>query len=655
MNYRVITGEDIDRSYIAKLYKIDCTVYEEKYWGELVNMERRYVRNRKSFVIIEDVPGHPVGYINFLLTNDELWEEIVETGDIIRDDDIAPEELREKFEGEDNNLFIISVVILPDYRGKEAASALTDGFIKYLNKIQKEDDCKIKAISGTAVSEDGQKFLRRLNFRCVREVKDLEEGSAPDLVFVCDGDYLENLLKGKIYIKSYKDDVFLFLPFADNERNLKLKNKLTRDGKDHIPGEDEEPAHSLYEQLDDYLRYEYKNEDAIEELERYYLGKFPVLVTSDTYEFEKVKGLSVPDAEIWEEIGEVEAYMFLQALEVSHLYVLMIYIPNCKYSSSQLEDQLSHGCIKIRHELGVDSKGRHLYKDLTDLLKEKYGLIPCGQGKTILCMNKKPADEQEFINILAAETYMSYRQDFYVNNEILREIAGNDLAVYDYYHVYMTENVVAFILNEYNECTEQERTDYIASYIFIVELMMLQNAAMNKLLIKVDNALANEGDVSYVYISKLYKDYSRIIPFCDIRNFMYYGTQMEAKHIKAAFENDELHAAYNDQQAALEQIVDMTSAEEERRNNAIINIAAIILSVVQIKEFVVLLLNEFYFKINVPGEPGDNTFNVILFGGSIIVIALYFIRRQRRNYNRLSGLGGSGKRRKNRRQGEDDE
>ena len=203
MEYKVIYGEYLDSSYVGdKLYAIDCAVYEEKYWGVPENMVARFERNKKSFVVIEDTPGHPVGYIGFLLTGDALWNDIIKDGDTIRDDDIRPDELLDKFEGDDNKLFVISVVILPDHRGREAVSILTDGFIDYLNKIQEEDNCKITAITGTAVSEDGQKFLKRLNFRFYREVGDLGDNPEDkDIVFLCDGDGIKRLLDHELNLK----------------------------------------------------------------------------------------------------------------------------------------------------------------------------------------------------------------------------------------------------------------------------------------------------------------------------------------------------------------------------------------------------------------------------------------------------------------------
>ena len=142
------------------------------------------------------------------------------------------------------------------------------------------------------------------------------------------------------------------------------------------------------------------------------------------------------------------------------------------------------------------------------------------------------------------------------------------------------------------------------------------------------------------YITTVQPAATKVLPICDNRNFIYYGTQMEADRIKKAFENDELHEMYDEQKESLQQIVDMTSANEERRNSTIINVAATILAVVQIKEFVVLLFDLFYKKIGVPNEPGNHTFDVLLFGVTMIIILVFVILRGKRRYDRISSLGG---------------
>lgn len=194
-NFEVFTGEDTESSILNDIMYIDTSVYEEEYVGCIENIQSRFDAENRSLVCIkEKTTGKLAGYINFFPVTDALWEEIIETGTQIRDDDIRADEIKPFVKGEESNLFIISIVILPEYRkSKDAVITLTEGFREYLLKLI-EDGFKIKAIAGTAISEDGRKFARERFFRVKREVKGLDGNI--DQVLLCDGESLQLFLSG---------------------------------------------------------------------------------------------------------------------------------------------------------------------------------------------------------------------------------------------------------------------------------------------------------------------------------------------------------------------------------------------------------------------------------------------------------------------------
>lgn len=607
MAYEILKGEQMGLAFLPRIMEIDRICYEAEYVGELSQMEARYKRNPRSFVCVMD-GEKPVGYINFFPVGDALWEEITETGMKIRDDDIMPEEMADYSADKLNHLFVISVAVLPDYqKDKAVIMTLTDGFIDYLNALEAEG-YKIGGIAGTAVSEGGQKFLRSRMFGLYREIEDGNK------VYLCQGDYLKKLLKKDLYFKTHKEDVYLFLPYADNVKNTRINKLLYPDGERGIP----EKVRWLLEALDGCLHYEYDS-DMVSELRRVYVGEFCFLHTLDTYEDEED-----PSARPYA-VGEETVYLSLFAHPSSHMYVLMLFFPDCRYSTSQLEDQLSHGYLKIRRPEDKDEKGFYQYQKLNDYLKREYGLLPCGKGKSLLCMSKKPENEGEFGNILTAEAYNSMHQEFRINYPRLKERMEENRAIYDYYEAYMTEDVVAVILYQYGECDLKERIELTATYAFIAELVIFQNTALNKMTIKVSNALANEGDVSYQYISQLYRDYARTIKFWQSNNFRYYGTQREADQIREAFGNDEIRQNYYEQQDFLEHIVDLKNAQVERRNGLIINIVATILAILQVQGYVVDLLSRFYESFGIPVESASTTFDVMVLGGGGLIFLVWYI------------------------------
>lgn len=621
--FRVIHGEDFDITLLPKIMEVDRACYTEQYVGELAKMEARYRQNPRTFVCVMD--GDEVaGYINFFPVKPALWDEIVETGMVIRDDDIRPEELAEyhkleegrdkdsRSEEELNRLFIISIAIKPEYRGKEfkTAQILSDGFIAYLNQL-KEEGYPVDAISGTAVSEDGKKFLRNHMFGAYREIKD------GNVVYLCEGIYLERLLEKKLYFKTYRNDVYLFLPYADNIRNTRI-NKLFEEEKS-VP----DVAKNLLDALDDCLVYEYES-DMVNELDRVYIGERLLMHTLD-------ESYSLEEGERPHIVGEEKVYLSLLAHRASHMYVVMLFIPDSKYSASQLEDQLCQSYLKVRQEGDVDERGFYQYTDLNEFLRREYGLLPCGKGKSILCMSAKPDNDGEFLNILSAEAYNSMHQDFFIKYPQLLEEAQHNRAIYDYYETYMTDEVVAFILYDFHKLELKEREELTATYIFIAELVIFQNTALNKMTIKVSNALAHEGDVSYEYIDQLYLDYAKTVKFWQSNNFKYYGTRREADQIRDAFGNDELRSNYQEQQEFLEHMVEIKSAQVERRNGTVINVAATVLAVLQVKEYLVGLLSGLYGRMGIPIESAGSTFDVmVLGGGGLLLLVLYTLNK--RNY-----------------------
>ena len=652
--YQIRTGDEFGSDFLPNVMAIDAACYPDEYVGVLENMVARFERNPRTFVCAMD-GERLAGYINFFPTTDALWEEIVETGMDIRDDDIRPDEIPDYVKGGPNRIFIISIAIHPEYRkDKNVVITLTNGWIAYLNQLEAEG-YPITAISATAVSGDGMKYLRTHMFRLIREIHD------GNRVFVCDGDALKKLLANDLYFKTYRDDVYMLLPFAENANNP-LTEKLfspSEEGKGvseklsspEEAGDDRvipEKVQFLMSELDDCLRYECSN-DVTNELERFFLGEFWLLQTTDEY----------PDEETGarpEIVGEETVYVSVLAHRPSHMYVVMLFIENGRFSTTQIEDQLFHGFLKIREKIApgepgaervIDEKGYYRYQDLYQYLKENYGLLPCGAGKCMVCMSGKPKEEGEFYNILTGEVHNSMHQSFHINYPELVEQAKNNRAIYDYYDAYMSEKVIAFILRDFAKITAledptdwsrkehfRERVKLAATYVFIMELVTFQNTALSKMTTKVSNALSQNGDVSYEYISDLYRDYALSVKFWQNDNFRYLGTQKEATQIRKAFGNDELREAYKEQQEFLENMVDLKNAQDERRNGNVINIVATFLAIMEVHEYLVELLGDFYSGFGIPVRQAGHSFTSMFIGGGILVLLVWYILDRKQRYER---------------------
>ena len=115
-----------------------------------------------------------------------------------------------------------------------------------------------------------------------------------------------------------------------------------------------------------------------------------------------------------------------------------------------------------------------------------------------------------------------------------------------------------------------------------------------------------------------------------MQNFKYLASQQEAEHIKKAFRSEELKETYKEHQEYLEHVVEVKNAIADQRNGLIIDVVAVILALIQVKEFVVELAGQFYnyFGIEVKNAP-DVTFNYAIFGGVVLFIIILRILRRR--------------------------
>lgn len=185
--YYVLTGEDINKDFLNKIYELDKICYAEP--GILINTEKRFEKEKRQLVCVmkEDVLA---GYMEFFPVTDKLYNEIIYTCNEIRDDDIEPFEIETFSKNKSNNIFIISIVTSPKFRDGETIKILTNEFISYINKLEAQG-YKINSISATAISKDGEKFLKRNYFSFVREINHGYK------TLICKGENLKMLKNNK--------------------------------------------------------------------------------------------------------------------------------------------------------------------------------------------------------------------------------------------------------------------------------------------------------------------------------------------------------------------------------------------------------------------------------------------------------------------------
>ncbi len=714
IDFTIRYGEDIGAEnglpsdFLSKVYELDQKIYgyHPAYVGCLENLVDRYNAFKQSFVFLMD-EDRLAGYICFFPVCEEMWDRIMnpdsayakweekncEEGrtvrlELIPDDDILGKDIvSDPKPDEPLRLFVISAAIHPDYRSPDHAASdlLMKEWIKYLNKLQDSLDMEIDSIAGVVVSEGGRSFARSAAFRIARICQDSEEVEDCSQVVICDGDRLGRFLSGQFYRKTFRDDIYIMLPFEADENDERLDDLPPAYGVS-VASEKYDKELSLYGRyllmkLKESRDFECSNEVSTEVTE-HYLGQFNFLHTLDDYCDE-----NDPDEEPTI-IGEEKADVFLLAHRRTSMYIVLILIPNSRFSTSQAFDQVSKNYIKIRDpEITDPCVLKYIHID--DYLEQKYGLISAGTGKCLTCMTKEPLPQpdedyvkvgdkkttREMLNILAGETYYSLFQNFRILNKDLKKLATTNLAAYDYYRSYMSEQTIVFVLKKDVLKNMPPDEDYVDKYLrkiwpdnsgtdpeysteykvltriglattmlFIMEMVMFQNTALAKMTNRVSKALVQAGNVPWEYIDRIYEDYGKTIQFWRTDNFKYYGTECEARHIRKAFENDDLKNIYNEQQEYLQKVVELNSAELERRNSMFIGIVGVVLAVFGARDYIVGGVIQKFYESLPPRWITDaetealRTFNVLGIGGFLLAFFLLHMTGRRNFYNKMRRL-----------------
>lgn len=620
MTYTVLYGEDVDVPFLDRLVAVDHACYEPAYWGDPANTVARYERNRRSFVfVVDDESGRLAGYVNFFPCELGLHQDNVSRSPVIRDDDIAPDEVAQ-YRTDENHLFVLSIAVHPAYQDGEVIRLLTDGFVGYLRRLR-DEGLPVTSVVATAVSGDGTKVLRSLLFH---ELRHLEDGNT---VFVCDGPRLDRLLAGRAHFATYRSDLWLLLPLAEHEANLRVDN-LLEDRARGVPAEpatadDRALAEHVISELVEYLSYECSNE-VVRDLELAHLGSFDFLHTTDDY----------PARDAGEEIvmGTARGHAVLVCHRRTHMFVLAVLLSAYPFSVTQMEDQVSYDYLKIRSPEGPDR-----FVSLYDYLLETFGLHRCGRAKCALFLSERPDNDRELQDMLAAETYDNYGREYRIDSTEVRAMSLDNRAQFDDYELYLSSRAVVYVAKSFCELPMDRVSDF-ANYLFIVVLVLFQNTALEKVNTRVTRVLEANHDISPKAKLAIDREYGRTVRFWETQNFKYLSSQIEATCLREAFLNQELHDVYTEHQEYLEHLVSVKSAIVEGRTGMVINVAAVILAIIQLQPFFADLLRDVYEGLGIEATYAETTTYCGLFGGVAIYVLVVVINQRRRRHQQRSRI-----------------
>lgn len=158
--FKIVEGSACDASVIKQVRALDCLVYPPHYVGKEENLTRRFLRLPDSLLLL--YAGETIaGYVNFFPMAQTMYRQMTSPAYVqMRDDDILPAEMADYQKGGRNDIFILSVAVAPDFRGKEAAVTLSSGLYDFL-RAKNDAGNTITSFGGCVVSAGGSRFLER--------------------------------------------------------------------------------------------------------------------------------------------------------------------------------------------------------------------------------------------------------------------------------------------------------------------------------------------------------------------------------------------------------------------------------------------------------------------------------------------------------------
>lgn len=161
---KLLDSPDIDREMIEKLLQLDAIVYPADQQGDINSVWERFMSNRDSYTITL-LDGKPIGYLCVFPITDSLYEKIVDEK-LLVDSNILPSDIKRYERGEPYNLYIISIVVHPDYQGSEALKHVLKGFADKIERLRL-NGIVLNKILAQAITEKGYQLLLSLGFQSI--------------------------------------------------------------------------------------------------------------------------------------------------------------------------------------------------------------------------------------------------------------------------------------------------------------------------------------------------------------------------------------------------------------------------------------------------------------------------------------------------------
>jgi len=556
-----------DKSRLLEVLSLDDVVYDKNLVGTFESVSTRYKAHEEMFIFAVDESNKMCGYICFFPISNKLRNEL-ENGQEMFDDNISAQDIKQYSKNEINNIYIISIAVYPEYRGKGIGFNLVKDMFNYLGKLSGLG-YEIGKVYCTVTSQDGYKVFSKFNFL---KMNSYDIGTLLYYDFIC-----------------YKKmDLYLFVP-------VKIIGELqVYDNKNAFI---------------DLLNLTFKmevNSLMNQRVKRYFIDNIKFYPEDDYGNTVKTKIL--------------DANIFISAYK--DIGTLIIEFPSISFDPTYILDQASRSSLKVSAQ---DGKEILLGNYLNDNGFEVLGNI----NHLLVSANKLSAYYRQFV--LYGEAYFN-RIGSKIVSEEAKEQATKNIAQYEFADIYCSSvGVVYEINNPIPSTTYEQRIENSILMIFINEILALEMASIKLLQNTITNEFDNSPKPSLSIIEQLIDSFGKYIVLFEY-NYKYHLAKCLSDKISDIFNIKSMRNDYFQNIEQLERIVairsEKLSKEFSKKQEALFKIVSVFTLLLSINNVVSLLVGiDFTSKIDLIVF----IISGIIWSTAIIYLLIAWIKRMRKN------------------------
>jgi GNAT superfamily N-acetyltransferase len=429
---------ETEYDFIPDVLALDADVYDKELQGTYESVQGRYNMNKESYVLAYKNRKKLIGYICFFPIT-EIFREVLLKSEKPFDDDISPENIAPYSKNSEQDVFIISAVVDPEYQGNGIGKKMMDQLFYFLSKKIRSGH-RIKNIYTYAYTAGGEALCESTGFKKIKRV-----GMAMFMHYQYDDFSATNM--------------FLFVPFTINEK-FDFSSERSDD---------------FVDELRKISEIEFDTELS-KNLKHHFIETKKFIILDDTGNNIIYNG------------KDVKIYMTYYKI----FCVVILVFNKLEFEPTAILNQASMDKLLV-----ANGDKNMLFKDY---MRQQFNLIDTGPARCLTSLVKKP-NEIHLAYMLACESYInSYVTSQLISPEFYKKTRLN-IAQYDFSEIYVSEKSVVYVLNP--ELDLSERDTYEGLMIFVMELLILQICAISanyeEIIKSLDSMTFDESTIENVY------------------------------------------------------------------------------------------------------------------------------------------------------------